>query len=91
MKNSITNQNKGYLVPLVCSLNKWLLQFLIWKENLYSDGQQFLQYQQNEQSPFTLSHWTQTYYDILLDWKVGTGTKYGGVKPINGIPNLPSW
>ena len=32
---------------------------LLWKESLDSDGQQFHQYQQNEQSPITLTHWTQ--------------------------------
>ena len=29
------------------------------KESLNSDGQQFYQYQQNEHSPLTLTHWTQ--------------------------------
>jgi hypothetical protein len=28
------------------------------KKVLNSDGQQFYQYQQNEQSPLTLNHWT---------------------------------
>jgi len=28
-------------------------------ESLNSDGQQFSQYQQNEQSPLTTNHWTQ--------------------------------
>ena len=28
------------------------------KESLNSDGQQFHQYQQNEQSPLILTHWT---------------------------------
>jgi hypothetical protein len=27
-----------------------------WKESLNSDGQQFYQYQQKEQSPLTLAH-----------------------------------
>ena len=29
------------------------------KESLNNDGQQFNQYQQNEQSPLTFAHWTQ--------------------------------
>jgi hypothetical protein len=29
------------------------------KESLKSDGQQFHQYQQNEQSPLTFTQWTQ--------------------------------
>ena len=29
------------------------------KESLISDGHQFHQYQQNEQSPLSLAHWTQ--------------------------------
>jgi hypothetical protein len=32
--------------------------FFIWKENLNSDGQQFHQYQQNEQPPLVLKYWT---------------------------------
>jgi hypothetical protein len=30
----------------------------LWKESLNKDGQQVQQYQQNEQSPLTLTHWT---------------------------------
>jgi hypothetical protein len=30
----------------------------LWKENFNSDGQQFHQYQQNEQSPLVSTHWT---------------------------------
>ena len=30
----------------------------LWKESLNSNGEQFHQYQQNKQSPFTLTHWT---------------------------------
>ena len=32
---------------------------ILWIESLNSDGQQFHQYQQNEQSPLTLRQWTQ--------------------------------
>jgi hypothetical protein len=31
----------------------------LWKERLKIDGQQFHQYQENEQSPLILTHWTQ--------------------------------
>ena len=31
----------------------------MWNESLNRDGHQFHQYQQNEQSPLILSHWTQ--------------------------------
>jgi hypothetical protein len=34
----------------------------LWKESLNTDGQQFYQYQQNEQSPLTSIHWP---YKIL--------------------------
>ena len=30
-----------------------------WKQSLNSGGQQFPQYQQNENSPLILTHWTQ--------------------------------
>jgi hypothetical protein len=32
---------------------------MLWKKSLNSDSQQFLQYQQNEQSPLTITHWIQ--------------------------------
>ena len=32
---------------------------VIWKVSWNSDGQQLHQYQQSEQSPLTLIHWTQ--------------------------------
>jgi hypothetical protein len=31
----------------------------LWKESLNSNDHQFHQYQQNQQSPFTSTHWTQ--------------------------------
>ena len=31
---------------------------ILWRERLNSDSQQFHQYQQNEQWPFTSTHWT---------------------------------
>ena len=31
----------------------------LWKESLNSNGEQFHQYQQNKQSSFTWTHWTQ--------------------------------
>jgi hypothetical protein len=35
-----------------------LQRYVIWKESVYSDGQQFQQYQQNKQSPISSTHWT---------------------------------
>ena len=37
-----------------------------YEKSLNSDGHQFHQYQQNEQSPLILTHWTQypTTYDV---------------------------
>ena len=32
--------------------------YWLWKDSLNSDGQQFHQSQQNEQSPLTTNHWT---------------------------------
>jgi len=40
---------------------------MLWKKSLNCDSQQFLQYQQNEQSPLTITHWIQqktTTYDV---------------------------
>jgi len=65
----------------------------LWKESLNSDGQQFHQYQQNEQSPLTLTHWTQKREHNIWHWKsmspLGTGKKCGKTKPVNGILNSP--
>jgi hypothetical protein len=44
-------------------------QHYLWKENLNSDGLYFRQYQHNEQSPFTLTHWTHTKHDDIWRWK----------------------
>lgn len=58
----------------------------VMKESLNSYGQQFYQYQQSEKPPLTSTRWT---YDVE---KPGPGLeqaqKYGGVKPVNGIPIL---
>ena len=61
--------------------------------SLNSDGQQFHQYQQNEQSPLTSNHWISknaTTYGAgnqSMAW-VKTHT-CGRVKPANGIPISP--
>ena len=49
----------------------------MWKGSLNSDGQQFNQYQQDEQSPIASIHLTLICFE--------TGTKYAGVKSVNGI------
>jgi len=49
------------------------------KKSLNRDGQQFDQYQQNEQLPLTLNHWTQKKDHNIWHWKsrswLGTGTE----------------
>ena len=62
------------------------------KEILNRDGHQFHQYQQYEQSPlFTelTKHKETTTYDIGNPNKTNH-KKCGGVKPVNGIPVIPS-
>ena len=60
-----------------------------WKK-VNSNGEQFHQYQQNEQAAVSSSHWTQEKHDIW-QWKsrswVGKVAKCGGVKPIMGSQN----
>jgi hypothetical protein len=46
----------------------WLTEHKIWKESLNSDGHQFYQYQQNKQSPLTLTHWTQNMKRKFKQW-----------------------
>ena len=59
-------------------------------------GHQFHQYQENEQSPFSLTELTEhkkntTTYDVgNPDHGLGQAQKWGGAKLINGIPTLPS-
>ena len=38
------------------------ISVILWNESLNSDGQQFHQYQQNEQPLLTSNHWTQGSY-----------------------------
>jgi hypothetical protein len=45
-------------ISKTCSY-KFCIYRQLWKEWLNSDGQQFYQYQQNKQSPLSLTHWTQ--------------------------------
>ena len=81
------------------------LSYVLWKESLNSDGQQFYQYQQiwaitSHLSPLTSNHWTKTKkttkqnktttYNI-----VNSGLRQlqrcSDVKPFNGIINLHFW
>ena len=64
-------------IPYILSIE---LQF--FNIHLNSDGQQFLQYQQDEQVPFTSNHWTQK-KGYICWWN----SRFGAV---NGIPTLPS-
>ena len=68
----------------------------LWKESLNSDDNQFHQYQQNEQSPLILTevaeHKKTTTYDVgNLVPNLEQKQTFGGIKPVNGIPTLPSW
>jgi hypothetical protein len=60
-----------------------------WKESLNSDGQQFHQYQQSQQSFIILSYYTlqrTTTYDAGNQGDgLGQARKYGGNKPVNVI------
>ena len=63
------------------------------KESLNSDGQQFHQYHQNKQTPFTFSHWTQK---INMTYDVGNpGPGLGQTQEMwhgwNGISTILSW
>ena len=61
---------------------------ILWKESLNSDGQQFHQYQQNDQSPLT-EHKKKllTTYDVGNPGSgLGQAYRYDGFKPVNGIP-----
>ena len=64
-------------------------QLFLLKENLISDGQQYHQYQQKEQSLNINKAMT---YDI---WNPGPGLRQaqrcGGVKQVKGMPTLTSW
>ena len=63
------------------------------KNNLHSDGEKFQQYQQNVPLTKTLTlntKMTMTYDVGNPDPDLRQVQKYGGVKPFNGIPTLPS-
>jgi hypothetical protein len=66
----------------------------LWKESFNSDSQQSNQYQQNKKSCLTLTHWTPKKTMTSDVWIPGAGwgqaNKYGGIKPVNGIPALSS-
>ena len=64
---------------------------MLWKESLGNDGHQFHQYQQNEQSPLTLNSLIQKDHAIGNQVPgLGQTRKYGGAKPVNGVPTLSS-
>jgi hypothetical protein len=65
-----------------------LFTFMIWKEIVNNDRQQFHQYQQNEQSPSLTEHKKSTTYDSgNLGPALQQTQKCGRVKLVNGIPN----
>ena len=66
-------------------LDIWITNFILWQENLNSDGLQFYQYQ----PPLILTHWTQkkiTAYDVGNPGpSLGQTQKCDRVKPVNEI------
>ena len=68
-----------------------LLDTVIRKSSLRSDGQQFHQYQ----TPITSNHWTKkasTYGVVIQGPAFGQELEYGSVKPFYGIPTpLDNW
>ena len=66
---------------------------MLWKESLNSDCQQFHQYQQNEQSHFTFSHWILNVYENIFVPKLFLNDKlseagqlrfFNVMPPVNG-------
>ena len=69
------------------------MTYILWKDSVNSDGQQFLQYQQNQQSPplhlNSLNTKKTTIYDVGNPSPgLGQAQKCGGFKPVNGKPPL---
>ena len=88
--HSINEQNK----PISTKAQKYRENKIeLWQESFNCDGQQFFLYQQNQQSPLILTHWTQKYHHIWR-WKSrswgGTDTKGGGVKKFVLVDKLPT-
>jgi hypothetical protein len=65
------------------------------KRSWNCDGKNVHQYQQNEQSTFTLTHWTQKGVAKYEAANPGTGLEQahecGGVIPVDRIPTLSFW
>jgi hypothetical protein len=85
-------------MDLLCSKKylKYIKLVILWKQSLNSEGQQFYQYQQNEQSPLILTELvehkkTTAYYVGNPGPGLWQAQQYCGFKPVNGIPTLPSW
>jgi hypothetical protein len=65
---------------------------IFYERKLKSNGQQFHQYQQNEQSLLTEYKKSTTTYDVGNSGPaLGQTQKWGGVKQVNEITILPSW
>jgi len=56
------------------------------KESLNSDSQQFYQYQQNKQSPLTITHWTQKRpWHMALEIQVLAWDRHKNVEGLNRL------
>jgi hypothetical protein len=75
------------------TFNPWYFRIMKIQSKLNSDGQLF-QYQQNELSPLTLTHWIQKWNNEIWCWKsislLGTATKMWWVlNRLVGYPSFP--
>jgi len=59
------------------------------KRSCNSDGKNVHQYQQSEQSTFTLTHWTQK--GVAKYEAANPGSGLGQVQKCGGIPTLSFW
>lgn len=81
MKKSLTPY-RGFIAVSFAKFFRFLcIVLLTIVQEKKVDAQQQQQYKQNEQPPKTLNHWEKN-NDI---W---TGTKWGVIKPINGVTAL---
>jgi hypothetical protein len=71
-----------------------IYKIFVWKEMLTGDGQLYHQYQQNEQSPPRLNHWTyKKTRHIALETRscLGTGINVAVLNRFDMILTLLSW
>ena len=69
---------------ILSHFNNIVFVFVLWKDSLKSDGQQFHQYQQNKQWPLTLTPWSQKTHDIIMTLEIQVLTQNCvWAKPVN--------